>query len=607
MSIKKMSTESFPTPTIEEWQEKAEASLKGRKIATLGKMTFENIELKPLYTSEDQDAISQFPAQSDYRRGIHALGYISQGWMVAQKLAIKPDLKESLSAAFTMGQSTISFEVTDSLFSQIKALEDFQEDYPYSLNAKKFHGRFIEAVSELPSASKATGYIGQDPIALLAEWGAEEDNISNRYNDFYNTVKKAISDLPNVSTILVDTTPYHNGGANAVQELATAVSTGVSHIEELSKRGLSLETILSKIVFQFSIGANFFMEIAKLRAARILWSKVAELYSADEEKRGMVISAATSSFTKTVNDPYVNLLRAGNEAFAAVLGGIQYLHVSAFNEPEGNGTDFSERIARNTQLILKEEAHLTMPVDPAGGSWYIEQLTKELAEKAWEQFLVIDEMGGMIEALQQGWLQSEIAQIRVSREEAIATRKQTIVGTNKYADLQGDSLEVNQIECIKQTGFIEPIPQGRLAVSYENLRRKSSQLKQSAVGLITLGSLKTHKARVDFITGFLAPGGIYGVVSGEVNSIDEAKAFIERTNYVHYCFCGSNDAYEELGVESVKQIKEIYPHVQLYLAGFPEDKDAWVKAGITDFIHVKSNCYMTLATLLDEMEAGINE
>lgn len=609
MEINEMRVQSFPTASIDDWKMKSEESLKGKNVETLAKNTFENIQLKPLYTYEDFHSTSQYPAQGDFRRGTHALGYISQDWKVAQKLSIQEgNLKETLSSAFAMGQSAISFEVKESLLSQLVNLEEFHSKYPYSLNAKEFHAGIINRLSKLSSSTNATGYIGKDPIAILAERGAKDDRITEDYNNLFLTVEKAAIALPQVKTVLVDTTPYHNGGANAVQELAVGITTGVHHIEELRRNGLKIETILSKLVFQFSIGSNFFTELSKLRAARVLWNKITEAYGVGEELRGMVIAASTSSFTKTAYDPYVNMLRSGNEAFAAVLGGIQYLHVSPFNEPEGKSTAFSERIARNTQLILKEEANLTKTIDPSGGSWYVENLTTELAERAWELFLLIEEKGGIAEVLQEGWIQSEIANVRGKKEDAISTRRQTIVGTNKYADLNGESLKVcDNNKSQTEEGFIDPIPQGRLAESYEKLRRKANQLKTSAIGLITLGSLNAHKARTDFLTGFLAPGGISGVLSGEVNKTDEAKAFIERTHFRHYCLCGANEAYETIGLKLVQELKMTYPHLKLSLAGLPEEIETWMNAGITDFIHAKSNCYKTLSALLKEMEVEMDD
>lgn len=620
MSMNEMLSTTFPILPTQEWEKKAEESLKGKPVSILSNDTYEKIKLKPLYSKEDQQSenLSQYPGEIDYRRGLNALGYIGNDWKVSQTISVKSgeELKKSLQSALEKGQAAISFEVKQSLVSEIAVLKEFHAKYPYSLNAKKLQSNLLDQLSVFPMANEGSGYIGNDPIALLVENGSENDAIDEGYNELSRCVEKASQTLPGIKTILVDTIPYHNGGANAVQELAAAISTGVTHIEELQKRGLQLETILSKLVFQFAIGANFFMEVAKLRAARVLWSKITAAYGADVTNQGMVISAVTSTFTKTVYDPYVNMLRAGNEAFAAVLGGVQYLHVSPFNEPEGQASELSNRIARNTQLILKEEAHLTKTVDPAGGSWYVEKLTDELTEKAWNLFLEIEEKGGFLQTLKQGWIQEQIEEIRVQREEAVNTRKQTIVGTNKYANPSDEPLKVT-LEQTEQknekTWVIKPIRSTRLSESYEALRTQAKSLKESgktpSVGLLTLGSLKQHKARMDFMTGFLTPGGIESVFSKEIHSIEDASSFISESGLKHFFICGSNDQYQEVGPQFVGQIKEKYPNIHLYLAGLPgkDEQEGWRNHGVEEFIHVRSNCYGILSSLLNAMEVGADE
>ncbi|MGJ7921286.1 methylmalonyl-CoA mutase family protein [Neobacillus sp. LXY-4] len=600
----------FPPATVDEWKQKAEETLKGKPVETLSKSTYEEIRLKPLYTKEDLEnkIVSEFPGYEDYRRGINPLGYATNDWKVAQTIPAGnvDEMKEVLVTSFQKGQTAISFELSKDVLREIPAiLNGILAAYPFSINAKQYQADLLSLIQGLAEengeSAEVSGYIGLDPISLVATSGSLEELA---YDQWAQTISEAAEKLPNLKTILVDTTPYHNGGANAVQELAIALATGVEHVQRLTEQGLSVETVLEKLVCKFAIGSNFFMEVAKLRAARLLWSKLTEAYGVAPELRKLEISGETSRFTKTKYDPYVNLLRAGNEAFAAILGGIQYLHVSTFNEPEEYATAFSDRIARNTQLILKEEAHLKNVVDPAGGSWYIESLTNELAEKAWALFLEIDEKGGIVSTLQSNWLQQQIAAVKEKRQNDIFTRKQSIIGTNIYANLQDQPLQtVAQASDAKGEGAIQPISQERLAQPYESLRNRAEQLKvEPAVGLICLGALKQHKPRADFITGFVAPAGVKTVKSEEINSFEEAVAFVEGTPVSHYCICGSNDQYNEIGAQFVAKLKAQYPSVNLFLAGSPENEAQWAEAGIKEFITVKSNCYKTLAQLLAEME-----
>lgn len=599
----------FPPATTESWKQKAEETLKGKPVDTLSKNTYEEIRLKPLYTKEDLEnkIVSEIPGFEDYRRGINPLGYATNDWKIAQTIPAGnvEEMKELLVTSFQKGQTAISFELSEKVLVEIPSiLADVFASYPFSVNAKQYQADLLTLVQQLAEenskSAEVTGYIGFDPVATAVETGVEMDAA---YDQWAKTIGYHAEKLPNLKTILVDTTPYHNGGANAIQELAIALATGVEHIQRLTERGIRLETVLEKMVFKFAIGSNFFMEMSKLRAARLLWSKLTEAYQAVPSLRKLVISAETSQFTKTKYDPYVNLLRAGNEAFAAILGGIQFLHVSPFNEPEGHVTAFSDRIARNTQLVLKEEAHLKNVIDPAGGSWYIESVTNELAEKAWALFLEIDEKGGLVSTLRSNWLQEQILAVKEKRQKDIFTRKQSIIGTNIYANLQDQPLQVTATTSVAADVAIQPIVQDRLAQPYENLRNRAEALKaEGAVGLICLGELKQHKARADFITGFVAPGGIKTIQSESVSSIESAFAFVESNSLSHYCVCGSNDQYNEVGSEFAAKLKAQYPNVTLYLAGAVENESEWREAGISEFITVKSNCYQTLAQLIDEME-----
>ncbi|WP_419393708.1 methylmalonyl-CoA mutase family protein [Cytobacillus praedii] len=609
MTLNKMINETFETYTLETWEKKSEESLKGKSIASLSKNTYENILLKPLYSKEDLklNSTGQFPGQTDFRRGADPAGYLTSPWKVAQRIDAEngEELRKKLHASFERGQTAISFQLDEDIVKDfVKIIDGIYATFAFSIEAGKDQADVLEKLSDLADCDKVSGYIGRDLLQI-----ASNDGLKQEYDKWSEMIQSFDKRMPNLRTILVDTSVYHKAGANAIQELAAALSTGVQHIQELLERGMPIEKILSKMVFKFSIGTNFFMEVAKLRAARVLWSKIAEAYGANAEEQKMVISAETSPFTKTAYDPYVNLLRAGNEAFAGVLGGVQFLHVSPFNEPEGKTIPFSDRIARNTQLILKEEAHLKNIVDPAGGSWYVENLTNELAEKAWALFLKIEEKDGMASVLKTGWIQEQIAEVMKKRNEDLFKRKQSMIGTNIYANLNDHPLQ-NVMESLEAN---HALPHNRLSEPFEKLRRAAQRLVQSGsepkAGLICIGELKEHKARADFMTGFLAPGGIKTDASTNIDHPKSALQFIQESNLHHYVLCGTDKQYDELALELVHSIKENYPDVRLYLAGLPEESKqaAFQQAGIEQFIHAKSNCYEILTSLLSEMEAEVNE
>ncbi|GAM16307.1 methylmalonyl-CoA mutase subunit beta [Mesobacillus selenatarsenatis] len=648
MTIENMKATSFKVAAFEDWQEKAAASLKGKPIDSLYTNTYEDIKLKPLYTKGDlpDGLVRDLPGQPDYRRGIHSLGYQSESWHIANRVFYSDveELKGKLDIALSKGQTAISFDVKPEIFSDNRALvsflSSFKNKYPLSLDAGLLQTPLLAALAiaskDAGGSEKLTGFVAADPVAEASLIGGLPTEENEFFTEWSKVLDEAAQQLPEVKTVLVNTVPYHNSGANAVQELAIAVSTGVYLLQKLLDNGWGLKKALSKIVFHFAIGSNFFMETAKLRAARLLWSKTAEAFGAEKEDRKMVLSAETSKFTKTIFDPYVNMLRAGNEAFAAVLGGIQYLHTGSFDEPAGSANLFSERVARNTQLVLKSEAHLEKVADPAGGSWYVESLTKELAEKAWELFLEVDHKGGIYEALKSGWLQEQIVQTAENREQEIATRKKSMIGTNVYANLSDDISEpviqeiqrdymIDSLDAVigkiasessLKDNFKEmkpsftPLKLKRLAEPYEEMRFKAMKLEKKGVdpivGLICLGELKKHKARADFISGLLSAGGIHAERSGELDTISAAIQFINSSKARQFVICGDQSAYNSFGPELAQEITREH-NFKLYLAGIPDEKQSeWKTSGIIEFLHVRSNAIQTLSAMLQEMEVGAN-
>lgn len=619
MSIQSMKNERFSSVNEAQWKQGAEKTLKGKSIDTLEYNTYEQIRLKPLYLKKDVETeFETYPSFQDYRRGIDLVGYKTNPWKVAQQITANNvnELKQKLSVALKNGQTAISFQITDELLD-LKNLSDVLGDaytnYPFSIQIKEQkHLLLLTKLSELAKKSpinqqQITGFIAYDPLAELVEQGGLINSIQTTYDQWAISIEKVDTEFPQLKTIGVDTTIYHNSGANAVQELAIALAVGVNHIEQLTKRGLSLEMILSQMIFRFSIGANFFMEIAKLRAARLLWGKIVEAYKVATEYEKMVISAETATITKTIYDPYVNILRAGNEAFAAVLGGIQFLHVGCFDETYRGATEFSERVARNTQLIFKEEAHLKHVIDPAGGSWYIESLTNELAEKAWQLFLQIDEQGGIISALKSGDIQAQISKIKQIRENDVLTRQQSVIGTNKYANVAERIAVQKTVQKHMNNNILQdkivPLRSVRLAEPFEKLRQIAERI-DATVGVICIGELKAYKARADFLTSFFAAGGIKAEMYESNGTLDELQMIVQESNTNHFVICGSDETYEQFTKDLVKRLLENRHQLTFFVAGQPthDEKEQWEQAGVQQFIHLKSNCYELLAQLINEME-----
>ena len=621
MSLDDLQNQTFPLKTQDDWKVKAEESLKGKSIESLKSSTYENIVLKPLYSRLDQKEVPDYSGGSDFRRGVYPLGYVTNDWRAAQRISYVTvgELKDKLHQAVEKGQTALSFEVSEDLFETKDTLKqilgDLPSKFPFAVNGKGFQSPFLVALAERDgSANQIRGYAASDPLSLFVEEGLLVEDF---FKGWLEDIKLANEKLPRLRTVLINTSTYHQGGANAVQELGIAAATGTFYLQQLLDSEVKLEEVLSKMIFHFSIGSNFFMELAKIRAARILWDKIAKVYGADVQYRGMQIAAETSTFTKTAYDPHVNILRAGNEAFAAVVGGVQYLHVTAFDDVSGIQ---AERIALNTQNILKEEAHLQKVVDPAGGSWYVEALTTELAEKAWQYFQQIEAKGGILEVLKSGWLQDEIFSVYTKRQQDIFTRKQSIVGTNVYANLAEaatpakEKIACNYFGDANSPIKIKAITNTRLSEPFEVLRKMSERIEvklgnKPEIGMICLGELKQYKPRLDFMKGFLAAGGLKVAESESITSLENAKQFIVNQDSKYFCLCGSNEQYESLGHEILAGLYQEFSDRIFYLAGLPEKElqPQWMKEGVKQFIHVKSNCYETLSSMLTNMEVALDE
>ncbi len=327
--------------------------------------------------------------------------------------------------------------------------------------------------------------------------------------------------FPNLRTIHLNASHFNNSGANIVQELAYAISSGNEYMKQLTERGMDAENAASKIRFSFGTGSEYFTEIAKLRAARLLWAVVTRGYNIPEEANvPMNIHCVTSRWNKTVYDPYVNMLRTETEAMSAVLGGADSLTVEPFDIVFRNPDEFSERIARNQQLILKEEAYFDKVTDPGGGSYYIENLTNMIADNAWKLFVRIEDNGGFLAALDSGIIQKEISDSASKRKSDVATRKRILLGTNQYPNTEESvSASINPERLFpkvssEETHVVDPVTLFRGSEEYDKLRMAVDKAaKRPDVFLFQIGNPVMRKARAQFASDFFGCAGY--------NSIDD--------------------------------------------------------------------------------------
>jgi len=472
----------FSYPTCEEWRQVAEKGLKGASFEKkLISKTYEEIDLQPVYWQADVAGLphmASLPGFPPYVRSSEALGYLLKPWEVSQEIAYGDPavFNQAARSDLVRGQTELNILLDRAALAGLDADEAETEDVGregVSVSSVDDMARVLDgiAIERIPvciqaglmalpvtallaalmrrqgkSTEKLRGCIGSDPLGVLARKGALPGSLAGAYDAMARLTAWAKKHAPQLQTIVVQGHPYHDGGGSAVQELAFAAATAVEYVGEMQARGLSVADVAARIRFSFSAGSEFFMEIAKLRAARLVWAEVISAFGGNEDAQKMFMHVCTSAWNKTIYDPYVNLLRTTTEAFAGVMGGADSMNVGTFDRVIRPADDFSRRIARNIQIILNEECKFTVPVDPAGGSWYIENLTDSIARKAWRLFQAVEAKGGMFKALREGFPQAQTAQTAAKRKSNIARRKDIFVGTNMYPNLSEKPLAAHPVD-----------------------------------------------------------------------------------------------------------------------------------------------------------------
>ncbi len=683
--IPEVAFDEFKIPSYEEWKDAAVALLKGapfdKKLKT---KLYEGITLEPIYNEsdvEELDKVFEFPGFSDYLRGTDVAGYMAEPWTISQGVdavlakdanaIIKHDLEKG-STGFNLvldagsrrctgydkdaagrGVSVLSLADMKAVLDGVDIAANKVNVYAGS-SALPMLGLLMAADKDAAKACR--GCVGADPIGVLAEDGQLPCSLEELYDEMACAIRVAADKMPGMKTILINASVYHNGGANAIQEVAYAVSTAIAYLDAMQERGLDVNTVAKQIRFTFSIGANFFMEIAKLRAVKMIWAQVIKAYGGDVDARKIDIYARTSKFTYTVNDPYVNVLRAATQAFSAVVGGIDEMEVAPFDDVIGASCEHSRRIARNQQIMLQNEFNLLQPIDPAGGSWYVETLTNKVANMIWEKIQQIDAAGGMVELLKKGEVQKAVDEIMRQRLKNLATRKDRAVGTNMYANkaekpyetpCQKDAKEARARECeaakaaapdldvaaviadgntmlcgvidalqkgacvIKvrealnkgEAVTVEPVKAHRWTEEYEALRDRTlnaaKEGKTISVFSANYGKIPNHKPRADFSRGFFEVG-FFDVIGndGFPTAEEVAQAAIDSKADV-VCICGKDTDYPEIVPVIAKAVKAANPDTIVILAGAPaaEYKETYDAAGVDEYIHVKANCLEILTKI----------
>ena len=597
----------FQAPTTQEWLDKIEVDLKGADFQKkLVWRTNEGFNVQPFYRREDLAKLKTpdaLPGEFPFVRGNKK---DSNEWYVRQNIKVDDPVEANKKAldilnkgidsiGFRFGGDMVSPSFIETLLKDIR-LDIVEVSYRtcprHAVELAEILVKYFEKQGY--DKEKIVGGVGFDPIDKMLQKGKDTTPMLAQLPKLVETLK----DYPNLRCVMVHSDTLNNAGAYIVQELGYALAWGNEYLQELVDAGVDVDTAAKSIKFYMGISENYFMEIAKFRAARLLWAQIVKQYEPKCDCAcKMIINASTSTYNQTLFDSYVNLLRSQTEAMSAALGGVHSMVVTPFDAPYEKATDFSERIARNQQLLIKEESHFDRIVDPSAGSYYIEHLTDALAQEAWKIFLKIEDEGGFLEAVKKGIVQDDINATNVKRHGDAAKRKEFLLGTNQFPNFteKSEGKRAQGAACCCHGDGCEPtfkkLETTRLAADFENLRIHTEETKVPTAFMLTIGNLAMRQARAQFSCNFLACAGYKVIDNLGFKTVEEGVDAALKANADIVVICSSDDEYAEYAIPAFKYLNG---RAMFVVAGAPACMDDLKAAGIENFIHVRCNVLDTL-------------
>ncbi|MBQ8257717.1 MAG: methylmalonyl-CoA mutase small subunit [Bacteroidaceae bacterium] len=595
----------FPPVTADEWKGKIIEDLKGADYDK--KMiwrTNEGFNVQPFYRKEDAaNATASLPGEYPYTRGNRA----DNKWLI--RIEIPADepaaANEKAKKMIKEGVTAIGFKVRGKIDAGtlIALLLDGIDPQATEVNFDVCQKCAVDFTKQLIAYYEKQGYaldkvggsVNYDPIGKALCKGTE-------VGDYIANIKQLVditTQAPALRTINVNSAKICNSGAYISQELGCALAWGNEYLDTATAAGIPGDVAAKNIKFNMGISSNFFMEIAKFRAARMLWAKIVDQYTPDKEAGKMIIHAETTAFNLTLFDPYVNMLRTQTEAMSAAIAGVESITVKPYDSVYETPTDFAERIAKNQQLILKHESHLDVVADPAGGSYYVESLTASIASQAWKLFLDIENEGGFGKAVESGKIKEAIEASGRERLTALARRKEILLGTNQYPNFTETAGERKPLStacgCGCSNGEGNGLSPLRLGEEFEQLRLATEASgKRPKAFMLTIGNLAMRQARAQFSCNFLAAAGYEVIDNLGFKSVEEGAKAAMDANADIVVICSSDDEYAEYAVPAYEAVKE---KAIFIVAGAPACSDELKAAGIENFIHVRVNVLDTLKAL----------
>lgn len=606
MSDEKLFSE-FPPVSTEAWEAIIEKDLKGADYEKkLVWKTDEGFKVRPYYRAEDLDNIkylNSLPDQFPYTRGTRIKG---NTWEIVQEIhEADPATANTIARdALKKGATTVVFNA--SKIDSLSGLNLLLQDIDLNNTGIQFdHARDYVALVTLFTEylktnsfdnTRIRGSIGFDPIVYFLK---QTRFYHSREEDLGQIMRllELTRHLPNFRVININGLALHNAGATIVQEIGYSLSIANEYMAYGTSVSLSPDEIAKKTLVTLSVGSNYFMEIAKLRAMRLLWATMINQYNPSEEtSTELFINTVASTWNKTIYDPYVNMLRTTTEGMAAVIGGADSIALQPFDVAYKEDDEFSRRISRNVQSILKEESFFDKVADPAAGSYYIENLTDALCEHGWKLFQDTESKGGIIELAGKGEIKAEIEKSCQKRNMDIATRRYILLGTNQYPNTQemmGDKVK------LKNTEDAPGLKDYRGAMAFEEIRLNTEKYAgkhgRPKVFLLKVGNVAMRQARAGFATNFFGCAGYEILDNTGFTTIDEGVKAAAESNANIVVLCSSDEEYAALGPEAARKIKDLGRKISIVVAGNPTDAVELLKeAGVDEFIHVRTNVLESL-------------
>nr|WP_055202525.1 acyl-CoA mutase large subunit family protein [uncultured Alistipes sp.] len=614
----------FPPVSTEQWESVIAVDLKGADYEKkLVWRTAEGFNVRPYYRAENLDGIKYLGSQCGEFPYVRGTGK-DNNWRIVQTIEVgcPKEANAQATVLLTKGVESIGFVIGDKEFSAadldtlLSGISVKNTELVFSGCAtKKVAGLFIDKMDKEgvdPETVRVSFVL--DPIVkklTLKGTMACKNGQCKGFENLASLISKGAA-YKRIRFVNVSGEIFHNSGSTIVQELAFTLAAGHEYVVKLMEQGLSVDQVAPALRFSMAISSNYFMEIAKFRAARLLWANIMAPYN---PSRGcaskMKVHAVTSKWNMTVYDPYVNMLRGTTEAMSAAVSGVHSIEVLPFDTPYEKPTDFSARIARNVQLLLKEESHFNQVCDAAGGSYYIENLTNSIAEQAWNLFRQVEEKGGYIAAFEAGFIQDQVEASAAKKNSNIATRRETLLGTNQFPNFNevADEAITEDVVTGKSTckcgcasqaaDGVRPLKPYRGAMAFEQMRLKVDRSgKQPKAFMLTCGALAFARARAQFSCNFFACAGIRVQDNTYFKSVEEGvKAALEAKAEI-VVICAADDDYATLAPEAFKLLGDKAIFV---VAGAPACKEELEAQGIKNFISVRNNVLETLQYYLKEL------